>query len=94
MSTLFLPAWEDLVELCNQQSGNNVFFHVFSASPHPSSYLFFPLSFEMLFYLQRPPIYPLSQGVLLPFIKALKGSLFPREVSTEARLAVNTYEIS
>lgn len=95
MRTLFFPAWEDFVEPCDQQSGNNVFFHVLSASIAPSSQLFFPLSFEMLFCLGLPPRPPpASEGVPLPFIKALKGSLFPSEVSTKAVFAVNTQEIS
>ena len=41
-----------------------------------------------------PAFHPVSVGVPLPFMKALKGFLFPSKVSTEAVFAVNTYKVS
>lgn len=89
MSALFFPAWEDLLELCNQLSGNNVFLHVFAASPHPASCLFFLLSFEMLF-ICSPHVQP-GQRDATTCEKGPESLPLPSRVP-RAELAVNPPE--
>lgn len=59
--------------------------------PRPLSSL--PLEFGDTL-LCVPPLVPGVRGVLLPYTKALKGSLLPSHISTKALFAANTEEIS